>query len=81
MNYERKRKMKYLLFVPEDGEEICYDIKGISSIVCGYAENLLTESDLYKNDFKPLEMVTKIIFFDGKTVAYRTAGSIMYFDD
>ncbi len=63
--------MKYLLFVPEDGEEICYDIKEISSIVSGYAENLLTEPDLHENDFKPLEMVTKIIFQDGK---------IMYFD-
>lgn len=72
--------MKYLLFVPEDGEEICYDIKGISSIICGYAEDLLTGPGLHGNDFKPLEMVTKIIFSDGKTAVHRTAGSIMYFD-
>ncbi len=72
--------MKYLLFVPEDGEEICYDLNRIASIVCGYAENLLTEPDLYGNDFKPLEMVTKITFSDGKAAVHRTAGSIMYFD-
>ncbi len=72
--------MKYLLLVPENGEEIFYNINEIADIVFGYAGKILSETDISGNGLKPLEMVTKISFTNGETATYRTAGSEMYFD-
>ena len=72
--------MKYLLILPEDGEEICYDLSEVTNIRFDYAEKILNESDMHGNGLKPLEMITKITFSDGRTVTYRTARSEMYFD-
>lgn len=71
--------MKHLILLSDDDEIFC-DMKEINKIIFDYAQNLLDESDIRSNAFKPLEMLTVIYFNDGGTATFSTANLEMYFD-
>ena len=70
--------MKYLNIITEDTDE-SYKLSEIVNIVCDYAQNVLSETDIRGNGLKPLEMVTMISFKNGNVETYRTAGIEMTF--
>ena len=57
--------MKYLILTSDDNE-IFYNLDIIVNISFGLAVNLLNESDMQKNGYKPLETVMGIYFTDGR---------------
>lgn len=71
--------MKHLILLSDDNE-IFYDMKEINKIAFDYAQNLLDESEIHSNGYKPLEMLALIYFNDGGTATFHTAGLEMYFD-
>lgn len=74
-----RKYLKYLILSSDD-DEIFYDMDTIANIVFDYAQNLLDESDIHSNGFKPLEMLTVIYFNDGGTATFSTVNLEMYFD-
>lgn len=71
--------MKYLILTSDDNE-IFYELDKIVSIVFGLAQNLLNDSDMRKNGYKPLETVMVIYFTDGSSTAYSTVDCKISFD-
>lgn len=72
--------MKYLILMPSNDEEIFYDLDTIIHISFGLAQNLMNESDVKKNGFKPLETVMVIYFTGGSSATYSVVGYKMSFD-
>lgn len=72
--------MKYLILVSSGDEEIVYDLDNIVNISFGLAQNLMNDSAMRKNGFKPLESVMIIYFKDNSSAAYSVAGLSMSFD-
>jgi hypothetical protein len=73
---------KYLknLILTSDDNEIFYNLDIIVNISFGLAQNLLNESDMQKNGYKPLETVMVIYFTDGSSAAYSAADCKISFD-
>ena len=71
--------MKYLI-VNFDDDETFYKLSDIDKIVTDYAQNLFNETDINRNDIKPLEMLTVVYLKDGSTATYNTAKLEMSFD-
>lgn len=73
---------KYLnyLILTADIDEVCYNLDKISNIIFGLAQNLLNESDMRENGYKPLETVMVIYFTDGSSAAYSTVDCKISFD-
>ena len=69
--------MKYLILVSDDNE-IFYNLDTITNVSFGLAQNLMDDSDMRKNGFKPSVMV--IYFTDNSSAAYSVAGLSMSFD-
>lgn len=72
--------MKYLILVSSGDEEIVYDLDKIVNISFELAQNLMNDSAMRKNGFKPLEFVMIIYFKDNSSAAYSVAGLSMSFD-
>lgn len=71
--------MKYLILTSDDNE-IFYELDKIVNIVFGFAQNLLSNSDMRENGYKPLETVMVIYFTDGSSAAYSAADCKISFD-
>jgi len=71
--------LKYLILVSDDNE-IFYNLDTITNVSFGLAQNLMDDSDMRKNGFKPLESVMVIYFKDNSSTAYSSAGLSMSFD-
>jgi len=71
--------LKYLILVSDDNE-IFYNLDTITNVSFGLAQNLMNDSAMRKNGFKPLESVMVIYFKDNSRAAYSTAGLSMNFD-
>ena len=71
--------MKNLILTSDDNE-IFYNLDIIVNISFGLAQNLLNESDMQKNGYKPLETVMVIYFTDGSSAAYSAADCKISFD-
>ena len=71
--------MKYLILTSDDNE-IFYELDKISNIIFGVVQNLLNESDIRENGYKPLETVMVIYFTDGSSAVYSTADCKINFD-
>ncbi len=67
-----EKYLKYLILTSDDNE-IFYNLDIIVNISFGLAVNLLNESDMQKNGYKPLETVMGIYFTDGSSAAYSAA--------
>lgn len=71
--------LKYLILTSDDNE-IFYELDKIVNISFGLAQNLLNESDMQKNGYKPLETIMVIYFMDGSSAAYSAADCKISFD-
>ncbi len=74
-----EKYLKYLILTSDDNE-IFYNLDIIVNISFGLAQNLLNESDMQKNGYKPLETVMVIYFTDGSSAAYSAADCKISFD-
>lgn len=72
--------MKNLILTSDDKDEVWYNLDTIVNIAFGLAVNLLNESDMQKNGYKPLETVMGIYFTDGSSAAYSAADCKISFD-
>ena len=74
-----EKHLKYLILTSND-DEVCYNLDKISNIIFGLAQNLLSEPDMRKNGYKPLETVMVIYFNDNSSAAYSTVDCKISFD-
>lgn len=74
-----EKYLKYLILTSDDNE-IFYELDKIVNIVFGFAQNLLSNSDMRENGYKPLETVMVIYFTDGSSAAYSAADCKISFD-
>ena len=74
-----EKYLKYLILTSDDNE-IFYNLDIIVNISFGLAVNLLNESDMQKNGYKPLETVMVIYFTDGSSAAYSAVDCKISFD-
>ncbi len=74
-----EKYLKYLILTSDDNE-IFYNLDIIVNISFGLAQNLLNESDMQKNGYKPLETVMVIYFTDGSSAAYSAVDCKISFD-
>lgn len=72
--------MKNLILTSDDKGEVWYNLDAIVNIAFGLAQNLLTKSDMFGNDLKPLETVMVIYFKDKNSATYSVSGWTMSFD-